>query len=188
MGGAETAGGRNKAREIQMKRHPEKLTFSRRLLRAQDFVDALLKYEGILYSPHANWTLLKDGAIVNGRANCFGVLLMAANDCELWDGSPNLPPAEYEGQTSAKTLAEILDYNFNEVAYSEMREGDILSFRYRDVDWARREPHHIGAYVGNGQFFHASQDAGKCIVSPLDVLMQTRIDKVLRLPNLIYAP
>lgn len=172
-----------------MKRHPEKLTFSRRLLRAQDFTRTLLEYNGMAYARDETWVWRNEnGQILDGATNCFGVLLMAANDCELWDGDPNLPPAEYDGQTSAKTLAEILDYNFNEVAYSEMREGDILSLRYRDVDWARREPHHIGAYIGNGQFFHASQDAGKCIVSPLDILMQTRIDKVLRLPNLIYIP
>lgn len=178
-----------------MTRHPETLTFSRAPLSARVFLRELLKYEGLDYSIGENWAWRnEDGLVLDGNANCFGVLLMTAIDCGLWDGDPNLPPALYDGQNAAKTLAEILDYNFTEVPVSEVRECDILSLRYRDVDPGLREPHHVAAFVGwetrgrarNGSFFHASQEAQKCIRSPFDALIQSRVEKVLRLPNLRY--
>jgi cell wall-associated NlpC family hydrolase len=47
------------------------------------------------------------------------------------------------------------------ISRDRLRPGDLITFGQRDVT-------HIGIYIGEGKFVHASSAAGRVIVSPLD--------------------
>ena len=66
------------------------------------------------------------------------------------------------GYTIPRTAAQIA-YNLPEVATEDRRPGDILVFNYQDQAFA-----HVGLYLGNDSFIHASSGKASVTVSNLD--------------------
>lgn len=64
------------------------------------------------------------------------------------------------------------DININNYI-SNINKGDLLFFHRQSLEDNsptpnNRYPGHVGIYIGNNKFIHASKDAGKIIISKLD--------------------
>lgn len=68
----------------------------------------------------------------------------------------------YRKQMAASS-ADMLKYNCRKLKRSALREGDLVFFR---TDHGRRKiPNHVGVYLKNGKFVHASSSRGVMVSS-----------------------
>jgi hypothetical protein len=170
-----------------MKRH-EELKFADVQVTRSQLVSYARNYIGLPYKIGSTWV---DETRTTGHANCFGILLLVAQDCGLlpMDFDVNIPPAKW-GQSEGKTLWEIIDYNFTEVPLEEMQGGDVILMRYKDVDPSLREPHHVAMCIepaygyGYPTIIHASQNTGSVYACLTDPLYLQRIESIWKLNNL----
>ncbi|MDR1981825.1 MAG: C40 family peptidase [Tannerellaceae bacterium] len=63
----------------------------------------------------------------------------------------------------ARTSAGILNENCRKVKRSKLREGDLVFFRTDNKK--KKEPNHVGIYLKNGKFVHASSSKGVVVSS-----------------------
>lgn len=176
-----------------MKLHDD-LKFRDVAVTREELVAAVKKYNGLQYRASGSWVSCDPSGNLGGWCNCYGVLLLAARDVGLVpaDFDVNLSPARW-GQAEAKTLWEIINQNFTQVATVAesvtMCAGDVLLMRYRDVDPRLNEPHHVGMCVEEStwgrpsKLLHASQGTGRVVICDLDRLFEQRIAGVWSLNN-----
>ena len=62
------------------------------------------------------------------------------------------------------------DDTYAKVSMSELRPGDVVCFKDDSVSYTN----HVGIYLGNSQFIHASSSAGKVIISDITTNYWTR--------------
>jgi lipoprotein Spr len=65
---------------------------------------------------------------------------------------------EVYGKKLARTSAGILKENCRKVNRSKLREGHLVFFRTDNKK--KKEPNHVGIYLKNGKFVHASSSKG----------------------------
>jgi lipoprotein Spr len=65
---------------------------------------------------------------------------------------------EVYGKPLAASSAGMLKYNCRKVRRSALREGDLVFFRTDRGN--KKEPNHVGVYLKNDKFVHASTSSG----------------------------
>jgi cell wall-associated NlpC family hydrolase len=140
---------------------------------------------------HLGLPYRRDSSLRGHYSNCYGLLLMVAQDLELLDPDfdINLSPATF-GQAPAKSLWEILRLNFDPVSRVDYSHrgflgGDVILTCHRDQNPNLREPHHVMLYAHDGNVIHAynfeAGVGGSVIKQRVDELMLNRIDSVWRI-------
>lgn len=173
-----------------MKRNQE-LEFLPVALAPSDLVATILEYTNLPYNEGATCANWEEGRGWVGHANCFSVFLLAARRHGLLKPklaeNLNLPPAIW-GQSSVKSLWEIIDWNFNRVERPQMDAGDVLSLQYKDVDPTLNEPHHVAicTNINPNRMFHASQSVGHSYSTDIDILIEPRIKNIWRMKNFSF--
>jgi lipoprotein Spr len=90
----------------------------------------------------------------------FGGLSRRGIDCS---GFTSVVYREVYGKRLAASSADILKYNCRKVRRSGLREGDLVFFR---TDRGNRKiPNHVGVYLKNNKFVHASTSRGVMVSS-----------------------
>jgi lipoprotein Spr len=70
---------------------------------------------------------------------------------------------EVYGRRLAGSSANMLKYNCRQVRRSGLREGDLVFFR--TDGGSRKIPNHVGVYLKNDRFVHASTSRGVTVSS-----------------------
>ena len=163
-----------------MKRHRTELTFAPLRFREGYFLSHLLKFEGLPSSENVTYAE-RVGESYEGSANCLGLILLAVRDMGLWHGDPNLPPTHYDGQSVAKTVAEIIEYNFREV--ETYRPGDLIVLKLASQHVAV-----VTSLKSNetpARYFHVSQEDRRARFDSFDAMTEAKIERVLRFKNMV---
>lgn len=66
------------------------------------------------------------------------------------------------GQKLRRTTREQMDHSGRRIARRQLREGDLVFF---STARSRRRPDHVGIYLKDGRFAHASSSRGVCLSS-----------------------
>ncbi|MDR2809988.1 MAG: C40 family peptidase [Tannerellaceae bacterium] len=100
----------------------------------------------LLYTTVSRWM---------GTPYRFGGLSRRGIDCS---GFTSIIYGEVYGKRLAASSADMLKYNCKKVRHSRLREGDLVFFR---TDGGNRKiPNHVGIYLKNNKFVHASTSRG----------------------------
>ncbi|MDL2282055.1 NlpC/P60 family protein [Parabacteroides sp. OttesenSCG-928-G06] len=110
--------------------------------------------------PNDNIYLYNEGAKWLGVPHRSGGLTKKGVDCS---GLVVNIYREIYGKPLARSSADMLKKNCKKVGRSHLQEGDLVFFR---TDGSRKKtPNHVGIYLKNGRFLHASTSRGVVVSS-----------------------
>lgn len=115
---------------------------------------------GVRLTPDDNIFLYNEGARWLGVPHRLGGLTKKGVDCS---GFVTAVFREVYGKQLARSSAEMLKHNCKKVKRSDLREGDLLFFR--TGKGKKHVPNHVGIYLKNGRFIHASTSKGVIVSS-----------------------
>ena len=69
------------------------------------------------------------------------------------------------GSVKSSAQSQGYDSGLSKISYSDLKRGDLVCFNTVSGDSDLSD--HVGIYLGNGYFIHASSSAGKVIVSSM---------------------
>lgn len=89
-----------------------------------------------------------------------GAATTSATDCSglVWQVYKDVLPGRYSADTYGKSCT---------YAVSDPQPGDLVFFKGTSSSRTPDQYSHVGIYLGNGKFFHASSGSGECRVSDL---------------------
>lgn len=117
---------------------------------------------GIQVTSSDNQKLYSEAASWIGTPYKYGGTSRAGVDCS---GFTYIMYKTVYGKTISRQSGEILSKNCNRIKKSELRAGDLVFFRTDGKNSST--PNHVGVYLKNGKFVHASTSKG-VVVSELD--------------------
>lgn len=91
----------------------------------------------------------------------------------------NYPSTWHFFKTDPKMLETCLS-NMEEIDLKDIAPGDVLVFRFKGM----KVDHHMGIYIGGGQFVHAEMEAQMVHISPLDTTWQSRLTHAFKFKEL----
>lgn len=121
-----------------------------------------------LYTPFHHQGRLKGVGV-----DCLGVILGVAHELKITD----FDVKGYGRIPSGKQIEEGLALHCNRVHISEMRNGDIILFRFD------KEPQHL-AFKTDVGILHSYQSVGECVETSMDESWQRRLVSVWRFKGL----
>jgi len=128
----------------------------------------LSRLYGVRLTPDNNIYLYNAGAKWLGVPYRYGGSTRKGVDCSAFTA---IIYREVYGKQLSRSSADILKHNCKKVGRSRLEEGDLVFFR---TDGKRsKSPTHVGIYLKNGRFIHASTSRG-VIVSSLSEPYYTR--------------
>lgn len=120
----------------------------------------LSRLYGVRLTPEDNIFLYNEGAKWLGVPYRMGGLTKKGVDCS---GFVTSVFREVYGKQLARSSSDMLKYNCKKVNRSRLQEGDLVFFKTgrgkKDV------PNHVGIYLKNGKFIHASTSKGVVVSS-----------------------
>ncbi len=123
---------------------------------------SISKKLGINVTKKDNVTLYSEAASWIGTPYKYGGTSRKGVDCS---GFTYLMYKSVYGKTISRQSAEILTKNCKKISKSELREGDLVFFRTDGKN--SKTPNHVGIYLKDKKFVHASSSKG-VVVSSLD--------------------
>lgn len=124
---------------------------------------------GVRITPEDNIFLYNEGAHWLGVPHKMGGSTKRGVDCS---GFVAIVFREVYGKQLARSSADMLKYNCKKVKRDKLREGDLVFFK-TGRGGKRGVPNHVGIYLKNGRFIHASTTHG-VVVSNLSEPYYTR--------------
>lgn len=120
----------------------------------------LSRLYGVRLTPKDNIYLYNEGAKWLGTPYRSGGLTKRGVDCS---GLVTNVYREVYGKNLSRSSADIPKKNCRKVGRSRLEEGDLVFFR---TDGSRKKtPNHVGIYLKNGRFIHASSSRGVMVSS-----------------------
>ncbi|MGM9760428.1 MAG: C40 family peptidase [Parabacteroides sp.] len=121
---------------------------------------ALEKIYGVRITADDNIYLYNEGARWLGVSHRTGGLTKRGVDCS---GLVTNIYREVYGKQLSRSSADMLKHDCRKVARDKLKEGDLLFFR--TAKSKRGVPTHVGIYLKNGKFIHASTTKGVIVSS-----------------------
>lgn len=121
----------------------------------------LSRLYGVRIVPGDNIFLYNEGAKWLGTPHRMGGTTRKGVDCS---GLVTNLYREVYGKQLSRSSADMLKYNCKKVGRSRLKEGDLVFFQ--TGGGRKKTPNHVGIYLKNGKFIHASTSKG-VIVSNL---------------------
>ncbi len=115
---------------------------------------------GIRLTPNDNIFLYNEGSKWLGVPYRYGGLTRRGVDCS---GFVMNVFREVYGKSLSRSAADMLKRDCKRVGRSKLKEGDLVFFRTGREK--RKEPDHVGIYLKNGKFIHASTSSGVIVSS-----------------------
>jgi len=120
----------------------------------------LSRLYGVKITPNDNIYLYNAGSQWLGVPHRLGGNTKKGVDCS---GLVTILYREVYGKQLSRTSADILKHNCRKVGRGKLDEGDLVFFR---TDGSRKKtPNHVGIYLKNGRFIHASTSRGVMVSS-----------------------
>lgn len=89
-------------------------------------------------------------------------------------------PATWHFFKTDPKMLETCQANMTEIPLHDIAAGDVLTFRFPRM----KVDHHIGIYLGSGQFIHAEMEAKMVHISPLDATWRSRLTHAFKFKEL----
>ncbi len=121
----------------------------------------LARLYGVRITPNDNIFLYNEGARWLGVPHKLGGMTKRGVDCS---GFVTLVYREIYGKQLARTSADMLKHDCKKVSRRKLKEGDLVFFK-TGRGGKRGKPDHVGIYLKNGRFIHASSSKGVIVSS-----------------------
>ncbi|RHJ85498.1 C40 family peptidase [Parabacteroides sp. AM08-6] len=128
----------------------------------------LSRLYGVRITPNDNIFLYNEGARWLGTPYRMGGNTKRGVDCS---GFVAIVYREVYGKQLSRSSADMLKHNCRRISRAKLQEGDLVFFR--TGKGKKNVPSHVGIYLKNGRFIHASTSKG-VIVSSLSEPYYTR--------------
>ncbi|MDL2265548.1 NlpC/P60 family protein [Parabacteroides sp. OttesenSCG-928-G07] len=115
---------------------------------------------GFRLTPNDNIYLYNEGSKWLGVPYRYGGSTKLGVDCSAF---VVVIYREIYGKQLARTTADMLKHNCKKVSRSKLEEGDLVFFN--TGGGSRKNPNHVGIYLKNGHFIHASTSRGVMVSS-----------------------
>lgn len=121
----------------------------------------LSRLYGVRLTPNDNIYLYNEGTKWLGIPYRSGGLTRRGVDCS---GFVMNVFREVYGKALSRTAADMLKRNCKKVSRAKLQEGDLVFFR-TSRGMRNKAPNHVGIYLKNGKFIHASASKGVIVSS-----------------------
>lgn len=120
----------------------------------------LSRLYGVRITPEDNIYLYNEGARWLGTPHRMGGSTKRGVDCS---GFVAIVFREVYGKQLSRSSADMLKHDCRKVSRAKLQEGDLVFFR--TGKGKRGVPNHVGIYLKNGRFIHASTSSGVMVSS-----------------------